>query len=648
MPIIITVGVNIIYLETTGSFQDIYYLEWIDFPSALKTKRFSLFTHSFFKIGISTSLSPFCRCSLSTTIVQTQQGKAFSYLFISLDTAVLHHSCHLFYCCHSYITYVNRMLLFKGKHSNGNHAQQQKELNVKLRLQLAESKKTIDVLSKDLKFQEVKSQQMVHILQSFETSEAHEILLDKALQLAEALTEVDHLRCKCRQMQQDRKEEKAKLIGLRAVIRSLQRLTDEEVHDDLEEDLVIEDDDVDVDNVSLNAERAVDMTLRYLKVRVEYLEEQRQDMAHQLEVKDGQIENLEKENSLLKAKAELLGDIFGRPTTAGSHEVDSHSVKVLNEEDTCTATTGATISTKLTTKEINTPLQLMHEESTIASSPTECTGILAFRSPSMVPVNKPEGPHKTFSDPAIYFSDQDDPEDSMDDIRKAKKYLLMGNGSSTLSSNNIAIKATKTTAKPANALLVKSTKDVLSNSFRMAKDGIQRGTGLHRNLSFSDRASPKDGLSKSERTSYSQKSERSSVSQQSDHSIASHKSHQSVNDDDSIAFSEDGETIKSKSGSFGSLRKLGQRTKSLMKSSLSRDSHRSKKNLSWTGSPKKYLLGTSGNSSSFRVSPQARPQLTNKANSMKRLNSIQSETLAYLLRKELDALDKEFGPPMAY
>ena len=520
------------------------------------------------------------------------------------------------------------MHIFKGKQND----LQQKDLNGKLRLRLAETKKQNAVLSKDLKFQEVKSQQMTNVLESLETSETHEILLDKALQLAEVSTEVDHLRSKCRQMQQERKEEKKKLIGLRAIVRSLQLLTHEEVHDDLEEEFM-EDDDL--DSVRLDAEKAVDMTLRYLKLRVEHLEEQQTTMAQEVEARDRHIENLEKENGLLKAKVDMLGELFGRP----SSRVDVYSSMDLSDRNSNSNSN-----------------------------------------------RRREGLRKALSDPTLDISEDNEQYELHNvqyELRRAKKGFrkqLMESSSSKPPSNNIAIKAVKTAAKPANALLVKPAnalfvkpaKEVLSSSFRMAKESLPKRGGLRSNLKT-------DGLSKSDHTSPRQRSlisprpdrtlnrfDHSYRNQnRSDHSYKSAPlcdidyTDDDDDDDDSVATFEDCESCgsvasgrSSKSGSsFASFRKMGKGTKSIMRT-MGGGTPRTKKgtidsnigNSSWShfDQRKKFLLVMGSPSRSFSSpSKNSRPHLTNKSNSLK---SLKSETLTHLLRKELDALDKEFGP----
>lgn len=200
------------------------------------------------------------------------------------------------------------MPLFNNK-GNKQNAQ------AKLKSELAETQKENEWLHKEKIMQECRADQLTNILESFETSETHEILMEKALQLAEVMTEVDYLRNQMKKMEKARENEIAKVNKLNSVVKSLQNLMRNDDDDidycDTDDDM----DDADVDDVRLSAEKAVDMTLRYLKIQVERLTEQKEELAQQVKDRDKQIKYLKTENELNRSKVEMLGEMFGRPAS---------------------------------------------------------------------------------------------------------------------------------------------------------------------------------------------------------------------------------------------------------------------------------------------------------------------------------------------
>ena len=159
--------------------------------------------------------------------------------------------------------------------------------------------------------QEHTARQLEDIISLEHSDEIYQLLLDKSLQLANVMTDVDHLKNQVKKMEQARQEEKIKLVGLSVLVKSLQS-----VSDNLEQygDPEYLEQQIDLDDVRLAADKAVDMVLKKMKDQVERSEEKEQALNQKLKGKDRRIEYLKKDIELYKVKFEMLEEIFIRLT----------------------------------------------------------------------------------------------------------------------------------------------------------------------------------------------------------------------------------------------------------------------------------------------------------------------------------------------
>lgn len=197
--------------------------------------------------------------------------------------------------------------------------EEQRTIN-KLRQKLKDAEEAYEAMEKEKTRQEIRAKQIEDIFQiSVENpNETHALLLDKSLQLAEVMTEVDHFKNQAQKMEKERQKERTNLVGLNAVLKSLQSVSgnrEQTLYSLHEGDLNLKDlEDVEFDDVKLTAEKAVDMTLRNMKFKVEHLEEKEQHLNQKLKAKARHIDALSKELDLYKIKVEMLEEIFLRLT----------------------------------------------------------------------------------------------------------------------------------------------------------------------------------------------------------------------------------------------------------------------------------------------------------------------------------------------
>ena len=195
---------------------------------------------------------------------------------------------------------------------------------------LAQEKKQTEFLSNKTLMYENRYLQLSNLLESFKTTEVHEILMEKSIQLAETLSKNDQLQNQFQKIEKQRQAEKQKVKKLNSIVRSVVRALKQEQRtaaakkgqsmDQSDHDLGLEEEDdekeKEVEDVRVSAERAVEMTLQHLKGQVEMLEDHMQAMSAEmnqtmemLKVKDRETGTLKTENALYKIKVEMLGEI---------------------------------------------------------------------------------------------------------------------------------------------------------------------------------------------------------------------------------------------------------------------------------------------------------------------------------------------------
>jgi hypothetical protein len=202
----------------------------------------------------------------------------------------------------------------------------------KLRSELGHILVRYEELEQDRNYNAMKANELQNVLNAFKMGEIHEVLLTKSLQLAQVLTEVDCLCVQLKKIQKERDEGKSKQLALSVVVRSLQSVTTSDSEDDEDED---------GDQVILTAEKALDMTLKNMKLQVEYHEDENQKLAQRCKLHERTIESLTKENDLNAVKVEMLEEILralneehhSKPASeTASPAIPKETVKVLLEK----------------------------------------------------------------------------------------------------------------------------------------------------------------------------------------------------------------------------------------------------------------------------------------------------------------------------
>jgi hypothetical protein len=196
-------------------------------------------------------------------------------------------------------------------------------------------------LEQDRNYHAVKASELQEILEAHLFDDVQDTLMKKSMQIAEASMGVDrglhlHIRkleAEINRMKTERETERANMMDLSGIVRSLQSSCQES--DEEEEE----------DEVFLAREIALDMTLKHMKFQIEFLENERQKMALKGISQARTIEILKKDSELKQVKIEMLEELFR------SLNSEERSSSCQQAQETTTVTKPALEKTAAVTKE---------------------------------------------------------------------------------------------------------------------------------------------------------------------------------------------------------------------------------------------------------------------------------------------------------
>jgi hypothetical protein len=189
---------------------------------------------------------------------------------------------------------------------NEDHRQQVNNRSTsELKSELCRTQVRCEELEHDRNYSAAKATELQGVLNSYKTNDVQQALMFKSMQVAEVSMEVDRLHVQLKKLageneriQKERDADRTKMLELSNVVRSLQYASyDSDEEDEVEEEI-------------LTPEKALDMTLKNLKVHVECLEEERQRLSLKCKSQSGAIASLNKDNELKEVKINMLEELF--------------------------------------------------------------------------------------------------------------------------------------------------------------------------------------------------------------------------------------------------------------------------------------------------------------------------------------------------
>lgn len=180
-----------------------------------------------------------------------------------------------------------------------------------LRSEICQLRMRIEELEDERSFAAAKQSELEEVLASFKKEDIHETLIKKSLQVAETTSAMEALSQKIKTMSQyemklkrvivvERRQSKAQLEDLTAVVKSLQQSSSaDDSHDEDEYEQKI-----------LTPQEALDMTLKNLKFHVEFLEDERQTMTVKCSHQDKRISQLEKDIEMKDVKIRMMEELI--------------------------------------------------------------------------------------------------------------------------------------------------------------------------------------------------------------------------------------------------------------------------------------------------------------------------------------------------
>ncbi len=175
------------------------------------------------------------------------------------------------------------------------------------------AKLSSDLLQLQMRLKEVEQERnyagaKAHVLESaiqaFKQDHVHEKLVKKSLQLAEIAMKLDSLHAELQHLKDEnarlntaRTEDKKKMEELSNILRSLQSSNDYNSEDEEGE-------------VILTPEKALDMTLKNMKSRIEFQEDKHQNLSLKCSTQEKKIYKLEKENEMKDIEIGMLEELL--------------------------------------------------------------------------------------------------------------------------------------------------------------------------------------------------------------------------------------------------------------------------------------------------------------------------------------------------
>jgi hypothetical protein len=179
--------------------------------------------------------------------------------------------------------------------------------NIELRKDLCLYQVRCEELEQERNYNAAKVAELQDVLKAYNAGDVQKALVDKSMQVAEISMDIDRLNVELRKshavnvrIQKERDADKAVMRELSGVVKSLQCASynsDESEEEEEEEE-------------TLTPEKALDMTLKNLKMHVECLEDEHQRLATRCKEQAGTIKWLNTENELKDVKIEMLENLY--------------------------------------------------------------------------------------------------------------------------------------------------------------------------------------------------------------------------------------------------------------------------------------------------------------------------------------------------
>jgi hypothetical protein len=202
------------------------------------------------------------------------------------------------------------------------------KITASLRKELCQMRNRYEEIETDRNFIAMKLSELQEVLKAYQDDEVQQFLMEKSIKVADAALENACLRGQLKKLEkenqslrQEREHENHKMLEMSGLVRSLQSTPYSE--DDEEDDETSED--------SLTPEKALDMTLKNLKMNIEGLEDERQRLAAKCKAQAQRIRTLRAEKEQSDVKVEMLEELFRSLNQTRAEEEQNEALKETTE-----------------------------------------------------------------------------------------------------------------------------------------------------------------------------------------------------------------------------------------------------------------------------------------------------------------------------